>query len=129
MIRITTWKPLSEGDVFVLTATAPNTNDKDAAKARIDQITVYPNPFFDNTFLYRDQERKVTFTNLPNEVILRIYSLGGQFVREIRKNDDSPWLDWDLRNYDNRKAAAGIYIAHLEMPGIGEKIMKIAIVY
>ncbi len=50
------------------------------------------------------------------------------FVRRIDKTEVNQYADWDLRNEDGQSVASGIYIAHLEMPGIGEKILKIAVV-
>jgi len=65
---------------------------------------------------------------LPQKVTVRIFTLSGQLVKKIEKENDSPWLDWDLRNRDGKAVASGIYIAHLEMPKIGKKIMKLAVV-
>jgi len=47
---------------------------------------------------------------------------------ESRKNDDNPWLDWDLKNNAGEQVSSGVYIAHLEMPNIGEKVMKLAVI-
>ncbi len=56
------------------------------------------------------------------------YGISRERVRQIEKNDDNPWLDWDLKNNVGEQVASGVYIAHLEMPNIGEKIMKLAII-
>jgi hypothetical protein len=129
MIRITTWKPLTEEDVFSVIATAANTSDYASAKTSFDDISVFPNPFF-GTALYSNysEQNFVRFTNLPVQVTLRIFSLGGIYVRQIEKNDDIPYLDWDLKNNAGEQVASGIYIAHLEMPNIGEKVMKVAVI-
>jgi hypothetical protein len=37
-------------------------------------------------------------------------------------------LQWNLRNEANLRVASGMYIAHVEAPGIGEKVLKFAIV-
>jgi hypothetical protein len=129
IIRISTWKPVGEGDAWEITATAPNLDDKASAKANLDKISVFPNPYFGANELERDKYRKfVRFTNLPNQVTVRIYTIAGVFVNKIEKDDPSQWLDWNLLNIDNLPVATGIYIAHLDMPGIGEKIMKIAVI-
>jgi hypothetical protein len=129
LIRISTWKPLSAEDVFSVVATAPNNHDYETAKNRLDDISVFPNPFsgFGTLSGYIKQDF-IRFTNLPTRCTVRIFSLAGIFVRRIDKNDDNSWLDWDLRNNAGKRVGSGIYIAHLEMPGIGEKIMKLAIV-
>ncbi|MFH1194947.1 MAG: hypothetical protein V1720_04505 [bacterium] len=127
VIRINTWKPLREGDIFTITSPKPNFNNLAAAKERINEITVFPNPFYDNTRLYHT-DRKVTFTNLPNKVLIRIYTIAGTFVTRLEKDSESPWLDWDLKNSHGGVVGGGIYLAYIEMPGIGNKILKIAVV-
>jgi hypothetical protein len=33
-------------------------------------------------------------------------------------------MDWDLKNQSNITIASGLYIFHIDAPGIGEKIVK-----
>ena len=129
VIGIIPWKPLSSNDVFSVTATAPDTKNYASAKANLDDISVFPNPFsgFSNLSGYIKQDF-MRFTNLPTQCTVRIFSLAGVFVRRIEKNDDNPWLDWDLKNNTGRIVGSGVYIAHIEMPHIGEKVMKLAII-
>ena len=69
------------------------------------------------------------FTNLPTNVTIRIFTISGILVQTLEKNDETTqWMDWDLRNQQGVPVASAIYIAYLEMPGIGEKIMKIAVI-
>lgn len=129
VIKITTWKPLSEGDVFEGTVKASNLNDISAAKSNIGNISVFPNPYFGSNPIERDKyQRIMRFTNLPVNVTIRIYSLSGVFIRRIDKSDNSQYTDWDLRNKDGLPVASGMYIAYLDMPGIGTKIMKLAVI-
>jgi len=129
VVRIDTWEPLSVADTFMVTATAPTLNDYAAAKQKLDQISVFPNPYFGTDPFGRFPDRNyMRFTDLPQKVTVRIFTLSGQLVKKIEKESDSPWLDWDLRNRNGKAVASGIYIAHLEMPKIGKKIMKLAVV-
>ncbi len=128
VIRITTWKPLSEIDTFVIELQKPNLNDKEYAKKRINEITAFPNPFY-GILADAENNMNVTFTNLPTEVTIRIYSLSGHLVRKLHKKEMNPFLKWDLRNENGLQVASGIYIAYLDMPGIGEKILKIAVIF
>ena len=129
VIRINTLKPLSAEDVFSVVATAPNNKDYSVAKGRLDNISVFPNPFLGTALFsgYREQNI-IRFTNLPARVTIRIFSLSGVYIRRIEKNDDNPWLDWDLRNNAGKMVGSGLYIAHIEMPDIGEKILKLAVI-
>jgi len=129
VVRIDTWKPLSEADTFLVAATAPVLNDYAGAKKKLDQISVFPNPYFGTDPFGRFPDRNyMRFTDLPQKVVIRIFTLSGQLVKKIEKESDSPWLDWDLRNRDGKAVASGIYIAHLEMPKIGKKVLKLAVV-
>ncbi|MCJ7553458.1 MAG: hypothetical protein MUO34_06195 [Ignavibacteriaceae bacterium] len=128
VLRVEAFKPLTDSDVFegVPTASIVKT---ELAKSRIDNISVFPNPYFGASALERDQyQRFVRFTNLPQETIIRIFSLSGVLIQRIDKNDTNQYVDWDLRNEDGLPVASGIFIAYLEMPGIGTKIMKIAVI-
>ncbi len=129
VIRITTWKPLSEEDIFVVSTVKANKEDFVSAKDRLDLISVFPNPFFGFGTLsgYLKQDF-IRFTNLPAQATIRIFSLAGIYVRRLEKNDENPWLDWDLKNNAGEQVSSGVYIAHLEMPNIGEKVMKLAII-
>ncbi|QQS36883.1 MAG: hypothetical protein IPM56_02710 [Ignavibacteriales bacterium] len=129
VIRINTKKPPRAGDVFTAVATAPTRNNFENAKQNIEKITIFPNPYFGSSSLEAGgTERLVRLTNLPQNVIVRIYSLAGVFIKRIDKDTPSPWLDWDLRNEEGSLVGSGIYLVYLDMPGIGTKILKLAVV-
>ncbi len=98
---------------------------------QFDRVNVFPNPYF----AHNSQESAltaqqfVTFTHLPNQVRIRIYSIAGKFIREYNKNDVSPFLRWDLKRRDGKRAASGIYLAHITAPEFNlQKVLKVAIV-
>ncbi len=129
VIKIETFKPLIEGDQFTASPQKADFNNIESAKDKINKISVFPNPYFGGNDLERTMgERIIRFTGLPKEVTIRIYTLAGVFVRRIDKSDLSQYIDWDLKNDTGNLVASGIYIAHLDMPGIGTKILKIAVV-
>jgi hypothetical protein len=74
--------------------------------------------------------RFITFTHLPQEAIIRIFNLAGVQVREIRKNSASQFERWDLQNESGLPVGSGLYIVHIEMPGLdgATKILKVAVV-
>jgi hypothetical protein len=129
VIRITPWRPVEAGDKFSILIDPPDLENLSNAKNSLEMISVFPNPYFGANALERDKYQKfVRFTNMPSRATVRIYTIAGVFVTRIDKDDQSQWLDWNLLNIDNLPVATGVYIAHLDMPGVGEKIMKIAIV-
>ena len=94
----------------------------------LDLIRVFPNPFFG----YQSEQSSfsepyVTFSNLPEqECTIRIYSLGGQLVRSF-DHEIGTYEYWDLLNDHGTPVASGVYVVHIEVPGIGNKILKLAI--
>ena len=129
--RIEATKPNRAGsDAFTFTAPTVSFN-KETAKADISKINVFPNPYYGvNTEEINKYNRFVTFTHLPQEAIIRIFNLAGVQVREIRKSSTSQFERWDLANEVGLPVGSGLYIAHIEMPGLdgAVKILKIAVV-
>ena len=62
--------------------------------------------------------------NLPQSCTISIYTVSGTLVRKFRKDNDLTYLDWDLRNASNIPIAGGVYICHVDVPGVGEKVIK-----
>ncbi len=97
--------------------------------AILNRITLFPNPYMgDNSQELNVGERYITLLNLPEKVTVRIYNLAGERVARLEKNDRLSYLRWDLTNGHRFYVASGIYLLHIEAPGIGEKILKAAIV-
>lgn len=132
VIRISSWKGLSGlvgGDKFTLTLPKSDINNLSAGAEKLDQITVFPNPYFGAHGLEQSKyARFMRFTGLPTQATIRIVSLAGVFVLKIEKNSTSPYVDWNLLNTSGLPVASGMYIAYIDMPGIGTKIMKLAVI-
>ena len=67
---------------------------------------------------------------MPRECVIRIYTLSGELVKEIYHSSgvDNGREYWNLLNRDGLGVSYGVYIAHIEAPGIGEKLIKFAII-
>lgn len=105
----------------------------DERKEQFEKINVYPNPLFgynsnSNAFGYSQDQPFVTFSNLPNTVDIKIYSLSGTLIKEMQKNDESASIRWDLKNDYGNRIASGMYIAIIDVPEFGQKILKLAII-
>lgn len=133
---ITTRKPFKKNDKFIVTTKA-SIIDNSLAKSQLSKIDVVPNPYLGaaawekrNLHTTGRGERKIDFINLPNKCTIRIYTLSGQLIKTIHK--DSGYLDgtvsWNLITDDGMEAAYGVYIYHVEAPGIGEHIGKFALI-
>ena len=86
-----------------------------AAMANVEDVIVVPNP-------YRGSERwdepgngRVQFQNLPAVARVRVYTVAGDLVRDLSKNDAASGnLDWNLTNADGQQVSSGIYLYHVE---------------
>jgi hypothetical protein len=66
----------------------------------------------------------VKIINLPVECTVSIYTVNGIMVRQFKKDSPITSLDWDLNNHQKIPVASGVYLIHVEAPGIGEKVIK-----
>ncbi len=128
IIRIETFQPFTEENRYEIILEKADLTNKEKGKENIEQITVFPNPYYGSSEIEGGGQSFVRFAGLPTETTIRIYTIAGVFVRRIDKTEVNQYADWDLLNEDGQSVAGGIYIAHLEMPGIGEKILKLAVV-
>jgi hypothetical protein len=122
--------PLQLGiDSFTFTTSAPG-YDMDQAKDDIKDVNVFPNPYYAvNSEEINKYNRFVTFSHLPDQATIRIFNIAGVHVKTIEKDDNSQFQRWDLANTSGLPVASGLYIAYIDMPGIGEtKILKVAII-
>ncbi|MFT4879030.1 MAG: hypothetical protein ACJAU0_000238 [Flavobacteriales bacterium] len=91
----------------------------------LDEINIVPNPYYAySEYETSKLDNRVKVTNLPEVCIVRIYNLQGTLIRTFDKSDPLTSLDWDLKNEQNVPIAGGVYIIHVEVPDVGEKILK-----
>lgn len=129
-------KPFLSHDVLEF-KTIPAKVDKKQAKSDLDDIKVVPNPYIvGNSWEPRNQystgrgPRELHFTHLPKKCTIRILNIRGQLVDQIEHESDM-WdgtAIWDMYTKDKLDIAFGVYIFHVDAPGIGKKIGKFAII-
>ena len=80
------------------------------------EVMVVPNPYkVGSNFKESEHLRQVRFTNLPQNCIIKIFTLNGEEVSTIdHSNDASGNAWWDLRSMNNQEIAPGLYIYHVE---------------
>jgi hypothetical protein len=145
VVNIVTRKPFLSTDAFEFTAKGPSV-DNTAAKAALDNIRVVPNPYVVtnameplNPFSSGRGPRLLKFTHLPPQATVRIFTVSGKLVRTLRREEGSNaglspdalldgTMDWDLQSEDGLTVAYGVYLYHVEAPGIGEKTGTFAII-
>ena len=129
-------KPFLQEDIYEFTTLASYI-DQQKASSDMDKIKVVPNPYYAtnsfeglNTFTSGRGPREIQFRYLPQDCIIRIYTISGELVKEIHHASSINYGTgkWDLLTKDNLTASYGVYIYHIEAKGVGEKIGKLAIV-
>ena len=124
------------GDIYQFTTVGATTNLQ-VAKSELDRVAVVPNPYVasatwepKNLFSTGRGARMVEFIHLPRECTIRIYTVSGYLVETLHHNkninDGSEF--WNLRSKDGRDIAYGLYIYHIDAPGVGEIIGKFAVI-
>lgn len=104
---------------------ATTNNDLATAESSLDLINVVPNPYYAFSGYETSRlDNRIKFINLPQTCTISIYSVSGTLVRKFRKDNDLTYLDWDLKNTNNIPIAGGLYICHVDVPGVGEKVVK-----
>ncbi len=138
------------GDVFLLETDKPFTSEdvlrfsvegnvmnQSLPESALDDIYVVPDPYVAvnsleprNILLSGRGERRIDFRNLPQECTIRIFTMSGRQVKVLHHS--SPQEDsiesWNLQSDDGLDVSFGVYIYHVEAPGIGEKIGRFAII-
>lgn len=101
------------------------TNDNETAVNSLDLINVVPNPYYAYSGYEVNQlDNRIKITNLPEKCTIRIYTVNGTQIRKITKDSPQTYMDWDLKNQAGVPIASGLYIIHVDVPGVGEKILK-----
>ncbi len=133
---IVTRKPFLSTDVFEFTSRAPEA-DPASPDSLLARIRVVPNPYvatnrFEglNAFSTGRGPRVIRFVNLPPQCTIRIFSVDGRQIRRLEHNMGSNELDaarlmngslvWDLMSEDALTVSYGVYLYHVEAPGLGE---------
>lgn len=121
-------------------------NQANTAKNSLDLIRIVPNPYYGSSSYEEGRtDNRIRITNLPNKCTIKIFTMNGTLVRTLKRDATGqediftgnatsgdatkaakriPFLDWDLKNQNNISVASGLYIFHIDAPGVGEKIIK-----
>lgn len=131
---------LEGGKLDKLTLARPGTKPLEATKKSMDDIFVAPNPYrayapwnpepgvlIPEIKEYTREENRLIFFNLPKKCTIRIFTLAGDLVDTIEKDDESGMAYWDAICKSNIDIISGIYIYHVQADQ-GEKIGKFVIV-
>jgi len=134
-IIVRTTKPYRNGDYIEFITQKADFN-RSLALSDMSKISVVPNPYVGAaswepaSATVGRGERLIYFIHLPNKCTIRIYTISGNLVKTLEH--DGPLTDgqeqWDLTTKDGMNLAFGVYIYHVDAPGVGQKIGKFAVI-
>ncbi len=119
-------EPLESSKTLTAKSAYPN-NKLDLAADEVSNVYVFPNPYRNDAGYRvlglegrgqeersRDRVRRVTFANLPAKCTIKIFSLDGDLIREIRHDFDesdpnSSYHEWDLVSRNVQLVVSGLY--------------------
>ena len=131
-----TSKPFDRDDVLRFTVEG-NQMEETLPETALDEIYVVPDPYVAvnpletrNVILSGRSERRIDFRNLPRDCTIRIFTISGRPVKTIRHSapQDRSFATWNLQSDDGLDVAYGVYVYHVNAPGIGEKVGRFAII-
>jgi hypothetical protein len=135
-VNIVLNKPFLSYDVYNFKMKG-STISVDKAKNDLSDIRVVPNPYISaatweprNTYTSGRGPREIHFINLPSKCTIRIFNVGGVLVKKI--DHESAFENgreiWDVLSDEKFEIAYGVYVYHVDAPGIGEKTGTFAII-
>ena len=106
-----------------------------SAASDLSKARVYPNPYrpnggnpdFGQAFAAGNMNSGIIFDQLTDEVAIRIYTVSGRLVAEMKTAKSSGKLQWDARNTAGEDVASGGYVALIESPSVEKTVRKILI--
>ena len=109
----------STGDLFTVN------DDLTTATDALDLINVVPNPYYAYSGYEANQlQTTVKITNLPQKCVVSIYTVNGTLIRQFKKDEPKTSIDWDLKNTTGIPIAGGVYLIHVNVDGVGEKVIR-----
>jgi hypothetical protein len=131
-----TSKPFKAGDQFTFTATGSKFDPvATGGSSLLDAIYVVPNPYvaFSDVEMpgptsQRRGNQQLQFRNLPPRCTIRIYTMVGELVDTIEKDDATNFASWRILSNEGQRLAYGVYLYHVDAPGIGQKIGRFALI-
>jgi len=116
------WNPLYE---FSTDDIAVTTNSDSAALEACEILNVVPNPYYAySNYEFDKLDNVVKIVNLPDVCDVKIYTVSGTLVRSYSKDSPVTSIDWDLKNFAGIPIASGVYLIHINVPGVCEKVLK-----
>ena len=75
-------------------------------------------------------EREIVFLGLPPQCTIRIYTVTGDLVQTLTHDStvDDGQEPWNLVSRDGMDVAYGVYLFHVDAPGVGTSVGRFALI-
>lgn len=129
-------KPFLASDKYVFKMKQSSISEE-KAKDELKNIRVVPNPYVAaetweprNTFTSGRGPREIHFINLPAKCTIRIFNVSGTLVKTIEHDSafETGTAIWDVLSDEKFEIAYGVYVYHVDAPGVGQKTGTFAII-
>ncbi len=128
--------PFSKNDVFTFVT---DSSFIDMAQQTAEYNTkpyVVPNPYLGMASFEQAPyaqsgrgDRRIEFRGLPVNAVVRVFTITGELVKTLNQNTGfQNYIAWNMRSKDNLEIAPGLYIFHVEAPGVDDYIGKFAVI-
>ena len=88
-------------------------------------INVVPNPYYAySNYEGNRLDNLVKIVNLPDQCTVKIYTVNGILVRTFNKDNSVTHIEWNLKNFKNIPISSGLYLIHVDVPNVGERVLK-----
>ncbi|MFN0213133.1 MAG: hypothetical protein ACKVT2_02660 [Saprospiraceae bacterium] len=126
------WRTGHPKYLFKIQGREPSALTSVAVENALDSVKMVPNPYYGFSEYESSQfTNTVKITNLPGKCKVTIYSLDGKFIRQYSRDEVympydqiTPAIEWDLKNSKGIPVASGVYLVHVDAPGMGERTLK-----
>lgn len=135
-LNIVLRKPFLSSDIYTFSINKSAVSNS-LAKDELKDIRVVPNPYIAaeiweprNTYTSGRGPREIHFINLPTTCTIRIYNVNGVLIKTIQHEslNESGTEVWDVLSSENYEISYGVYIYHIDAPGVGETKGTFAII-
>lgn len=136
-LQIFTTKPFSRYDEVEFTMKAAEISNN-LTEGDLDRIKVVPNPYVvthaGEARLLSSQtsgrgEREIRFTYVPPGAKISIFTVRGELIKTLTHEELYVGdVYWNLRSNENIDVAYGVYVFVVEVPKVGTKIGKFALI-
>ncbi|MDP3684793.1 MAG: hypothetical protein Q8S01_12770, partial [Ignavibacteria bacterium] len=135
-LKIILFKPFLSYDTYTFKMQG-STISTEKAKSDLSNIRVVPNPYLAaesweprNTYSSGRGPREIHFINLPTQCTIRIFNVSGALVKKIDHNAlaENGTEIWDVLSDEKFEISYGVYVYHVDAPGVGQKTGTFAII-